>query len=151
MPPLSAAFGQVSCAALMLLPVVLVVDQPRTSADARLAGFWRRWWGWRCCRRPWPISRTSGLIASAGAVNAFLVTFLIPVSAIALGVLVLGETLLARQVAGMALIALGLAAVIDGRTWRRLRKARGCAPPAPSYIKAGGHAPLETPWIFRDR
>jgi drug/metabolite transporter (DMT)-like permease len=39
---------------------------------------------------------------------------LIPVSAVLLGVLVLGETLLTRQLAGMALIACGLACT-DGR------------------------------------
>jgi drug/metabolite transporter (DMT)-like permease len=47
--------------------------------------------------------------------------FLIPVSAILLGVLVLGETLAPRHFAGMALIWIGLAAV-DGRPWRALRR-----------------------------
>ncbi|MCL4676360.1 MAG: DMT family transporter, partial [Pararhodobacter sp.] len=61
-----------------------------------------------------------GLIATAGAVNASLVTFLIPVSAIGLGVLVLGEVVLPRHLAGLALIAAGLV-VLDGRLWRRLR------------------------------
>jgi drug/metabolite transporter (DMT)-like permease len=43
-----------------------------------------------------------------------LVTFLIPVSAILLGALFLGETLEVRHFVGMAAIAVGLAA-IDGR------------------------------------
>jgi drug/metabolite transporter (DMT)-like permease len=59
------------------------------------------------------------LLASAGATNLLLVTFLIPVSAVALGVLVLGETIAARQGLGMALIGAGLAA-IDGRVLRLL-------------------------------
>ena len=46
-----------------------------------------------------------------------LVTFLVPVSALVLGIGLLGEHLAPRQVAGMALIALGLAA-IDGRLAR---------------------------------
>jgi drug/metabolite transporter (DMT)-like permease len=54
------------------------------------------------------------LLASSGAVNLLLVTFLIPVSATALGMGLLGETLQVQHVAGMALIGLGLAA-IDGR------------------------------------
>lgn len=54
------------------------------------------------------------LLASAGATNLLLVTFLIPVSAILLGSLVLGERLEPRQMLGMALIGCGLAA-IDGR------------------------------------
>jgi drug/metabolite transporter (DMT)-like permease len=67
------------------------------------------------------------LLARAGATNTSLVTFLIPVSAILLGVLALGERLEPHQLAGMMAIALGLVA-IDGRTeqafalWRRQRK-----------------------------
>jgi len=50
------------------------------------------------------------------------VTFLIPVSAILLGTLLLGEQLEPRHLAGMAAIAVGLAA-IDGRLLRLLRPA----------------------------
>ncbi len=54
------------------------------------------------------------ILARAGATNVLLVTFLIPVSAILLGTLFLGEALEARHIAGMIAIAVGLAA-IDGR------------------------------------
>jgi drug/metabolite transporter (DMT)-like permease len=57
------------------------------------------------------------LLATAGATNLLAVTFLIPVTAIALSTVVLGETLARRHVAGFALIALGLT-LIDGRAWR---------------------------------
>jgi drug/metabolite transporter (DMT)-like permease len=60
------------------------------------------------------------LIGRAGATNAILVTFLIPVTAILLGAYILGEVLAPRHFAGMALIALGLAA-IDGRVFARRR------------------------------
>ncbi len=60
------------------------------------------------------------ILASAGAVNAALVTLLIPVSAILLGTLVLGEELALRHYAGMGLIGIGLLA-IDGRLAVRLR------------------------------
>jgi len=66
------------------------------------------------------------ILAAAGATNLLLVTFLIPISAILLGVFVLGETLLPRHLAGMALIGVGLA-FIDGRLPRRLLRRR----PAP--------------------
>jgi drug/metabolite transporter (DMT)-like permease len=59
------------------------------------------------------------VLARAGATNLLLVTFLIPVSAILLGALFLGETLAPRHLVGMAAIALGLAA-IDGRPQRAL-------------------------------
>lgn len=54
------------------------------------------------------------VLRSAGPTNVQLVTFLIPVSALALGVLILGERLEPRALGGMALIFAGLA-VIDGR------------------------------------
>lgn len=60
------------------------------------------------------------ILSGAGATNAVLVTFLVPVSAILLGALFLSERLEPREFAGMACIALGLAA-IDGRPLRRLR------------------------------
>ena len=61
------------------------------------------------------------ILATAGATNLLLVTFLIPVSAILLGVVVLHETLLPKHLLGMAMIGLGLAA-IDGRPWKFVRR-----------------------------
>jgi len=61
------------------------------------------------------------LLASAGATNVLLVTFLVPVVAILLGTLFLGEVLQPQHLLGMALIGLGLAA-IDGRPWRMLMR-----------------------------
>ncbi len=135
LPPLSAAFGQVSCAALILLPLVLLVDQPW---NLPVPG-----WGVIAALLGLAVLSTSfayglyfRLIASAGAVNAFLVTFLVPVSAVALGVAFLGEVLALRQVAGMGLIGLGLV-VIDGRLWRRVRR--------PAAGQIGGRLPPEPP------
>ena len=64
------------------------------------------------------------ILATAGATNVLLVTFLTPVSAILLGTLFLGEVLQGKHFVGMALIGLGLAA-IDGRPWRAFRAAIG--------------------------
>jgi drug/metabolite transporter (DMT)-like permease len=58
------------------------------------------------------------ILEVAGATNLLLVTLLMPVSAILLGSLILGETLEIAHFVGMALIALGLSA-IDGRLWQR--------------------------------
>ena len=57
------------------------------------------------------------ILATAGATNLLLVTFLLPISALLLGVMVLGEALTVRAISGMLLIGLGLVA-IDGRLWR---------------------------------
>jgi drug/metabolite transporter (DMT)-like permease len=54
------------------------------------------------------------ILASAGATNVMLVTFLIPVSALLLGVGVLGEVIHALEYAGIGCIFLGLL-IIDGR------------------------------------
>jgi drug/metabolite transporter (DMT)-like permease len=53
-----------------------------------------------------------------GATNLLLVTFLIPVTAIFLGVIVLGERLLPVETAGMGFVAFGLL-MIDGRLFNR--------------------------------
>jgi len=50
-----------------------------------------------------------------------LVTFLIPVSAILLGVVFLNEVLEIKHFVGMAVIGLGLVA-IDGRGWQYFRR-----------------------------
>jgi drug/metabolite transporter (DMT)-like permease len=59
------------------------------------------------------------LLSSAGATNTATVTFLVPISAILLGAIFLGETLAWNAFAGMALIFSGLA-LIDGRLATRL-------------------------------
>jgi drug/metabolite transporter (DMT)-like permease len=60
------------------------------------------------------------ILSSAGATNLLLVTFLIPISAVGLGTIVLHESIDTSGIAGMALIGLGLAS-IDGRLFQFLR------------------------------
>ena len=60
------------------------------------------------------------ILAVAGATNLLLVTFLLPMSALFLGVAFLGETITSQALVGMALIGVGLAA-IDGRLWRMVQ------------------------------
>jgi drug/metabolite transporter (DMT)-like permease len=61
------------------------------------------------------------ILARSGATNVMLVTLLIPVTAILLGVLVLGEPLTAREIVGALVIASALL-VIDGRALRWFRR-----------------------------
>lgn len=111
--PMQAALGQVTASALMMLPLALAVDRPwalpapsgaTVAAVLGLAGL----------STALAYVLYFRILALAGAVNLLLVTFLIPVSAILLGTLVLGEALAPRHLLGMALIGAGLAA-IDGR------------------------------------
>lgn len=114
--PLATASGQIMAAALLMVPLALVIDRP-----------------WELAAPGWPavaallglgfVSTTLGyilyyrILATAGSVNLMLVTLLIPVSAVLLGALLLHERLSWNHAAGMAAIAVGLA-VIDGRVWR---------------------------------
>ena len=60
------------------------------------------------------------ILATAGATNLLLVTFLIQISAILLGISFLDESLLPKYLVGIALIGTGMAAV-DSRPWKKLR------------------------------
>lgn len=63
------------------------------------------------------------IIRRSGATNVMLVTLLIPVTAILLGWLVLGEPISAREIAGAIVIGSALL-VIDGRAVRMLQRVR---------------------------
>lgn len=118
--PVVTAAGQVTASSLILAPVAIYIDRPLSleipdiEVIAAIIGL--------------AILSTAvayilyfRILASAGATNLLLVTFLIPISAILLGSLVLGESLELIHYLGMALIGFGLSA-IDGRLWRRKRR-----------------------------
>ncbi len=111
--PMQAALGQVSVSAALMLPLALALEKPwampTPSAVAMAAVL-----GLAALSTALAYVLYFRILAMAGAVNLLLVTFLIPVSAILLGTLVLQEALHPRHLLGMALIGAGLAA-IDGR------------------------------------
>lgn len=122
--PMAVAFGQCASAAVVLLPVLI----------------WARVWEGVAAPGGAVLGALAGLIllstalayviffrlfAAVGPVNVQLVTFLIPLVAVGLGVLILGERLEARHLAGAGLIGLGLVA-IDGRLMARFRLSSGC-------------------------
>ena len=115
--PPQVAFGQLTASSVMMAPVMLIADRPWAMA---MPG-------------PAPVLAVLALaiastalayvlyfriLASAGATNLLLVTFLIPVTAILLSAFFLGERLGFIHLSGMALIALSLA-IIDGRLFFR--------------------------------
>ena len=120
-PPMVTATGQVTASALMLAPVALLVDRPWTLAMPGLP-VWTAILGLAALSTALAYILYFRILTTAGATNLALVTFLIPLSAILLGGLVLGERLELKHFAGMALIGLALVA-IDGRLFRRLRPA----------------------------
>ncbi len=128
LPPATVTTGQLTVGTLVLLPLVLLVDRP-----------WLQ---------PLPSMQALGailalaivctsfayilyfrLIDSAGATNALLVTLLVPPVAILLGWLFLAEAITPRDFAGLALIAVGLAA-IDGRLLSLLKRSPAPRPAA---------------------
>ena len=114
--PIVAAAGMTSAAALVLLPLAAAWERPWTaSPDAAT---------WTALLSLGLISTAAAyilyfrILASAGATNLLLVTFLIPIAALLLGTLILGEQITLTALGGMLLIFAGLA-VIDGRLLRR--------------------------------
>ena len=120
--PLSVTTGQLTAGALMMLPVSAIVDRPWTHALPPL-GAWGAIAALALMCTAFGYVLYFRLIEHAGATNALLVTLLVPPVAILLGSLFLSETLAPQDFAGLALIALGLAA-IDGRLLTALRKRR---------------------------
>ena len=115
--PMATATGQVTASSLMLLPVMLLVDQPWTlpvPSEAALGALV----GVAVLSTALAYILYFRILATAGATNLLLVTFLLPVSAILLGVGLLDEILLPKHLTGMALIGMALAA-IDGRLWKQ--------------------------------
>ncbi len=111
--PLATATGQVTASTLLLLPVALAVDRPWT-LPVPGAPVWGAVLAIAALSTALAYVLYFRILATAGATNLLLVTFLIPVTAILLGALVLGERLQMRHYLGMALIGCGLGA-IDGR------------------------------------
>lgn len=132
-PPLVTATGQITATTVLMIPIALVTDRVWT-LPVPSGITWLALLGLALLSTAVAYVIYFRLLATAGATNLLLVTFLIPVSALLLGITILGERLDPRHFVGMALIGLGLAA-IDGRVVRRLRTAlrpRALSPAQPS-------------------
>lgn len=116
--PYITATGQVTCTTLMMIPLALWVDRPWLLPPLS-PETWGALIGLALLSSAVGYIIYFRLLATAGATNLLLVTFLIPVSALLLGITILGERLDFRHFVGMGLIGLGLAA-IDGRLLRLL-------------------------------
>jgi drug/metabolite transporter (DMT)-like permease len=118
--PLITATGQVSASTVMLLPLAILADRPWQLPVPGIE-IWGAIIGLALISTAFAYIIFFRVLASAGVTNIMLVTFLIPVSAILLGVTFLGEHLQVKHLVGMGLIGLGLAA-IDGRILGIMRK-----------------------------
>jgi drug/metabolite transporter (DMT)-like permease len=114
--PMATATGQVTMSALFLCGASACVDAPWSLPQPSLPT-WLALGGLASLSTALAYVIYFRLLAVAGATNLLLVTFLIPVSAIGLGVWILGEHLAVRHLVGLAVIGVGLAC-IDGRLLR---------------------------------
>lgn len=117
LPPQIVATGQLTASTIIMLPVVLFWNGTTGMFDASLAA-WLSVLGLALLATSVGYILFFALIGSAGATNASLVTLIVPVSAILLGALFLGERMQWYEFCGMALIGFGLL-IIDGRLVRR--------------------------------
>ena len=110
--PLVNSAGMLACSSFIMLPLVLITgafssSQPSFANMAAILGL-------ATVSTVLAYLLYFRILSSAGATNVLLVTFLIPVSALLLGVGVLGEVIHVMEYAGMGCIFVGLI-VIDGR------------------------------------
>lgn len=118
MQALTLAVGQLLMTSLLSLPIVLAVEKPWTLAMPSATG-------WVAILALALLSTALGyvlffrLLSSAGAVNVSLVSLMVPIAALLLAGLVLGEPLRWSGILGMGLILAGLAA-LDGRLIRSI-------------------------------
>jgi len=121
-PPVVVSTGMLTAAAALMIPAALIVERPWRYAFPEPA-VWFSILGLALLSTVFAYFLYFSLLSSSGATNTTLVTFLIPVSAILLGALVLDERLRLLDYAGMAVISIGLL-LVDGRLLRRLEFGR---------------------------
>ncbi|HEY4721762.1 MAG TPA: DMT family transporter, partial [Anaerolineae bacterium] len=108
--PIMVAAGQLTMSTVLLVPIVLLFDRASAVLTASSAAIWAMVsLALLCSALAYLIYFR--IIGRAGATNALLVTFLIPVSAVLFGIVLLNETPDLRQLAGMAAIFIGIAAI----------------------------------------
>ncbi|WIW43315.1 DMT family transporter [Bradyrhizobium sp. 62B] len=119
-PPLGTATFQLMVSTMMMAIVAGVVEQPWRLAVPGVAT-WSAVLGLAALSTALAYIVFFQIVRRSGASNVMLVTLLIPVTAILLGRLVLGEPISAREIAGAIVIGSALL-VIDGRALRLLRR-----------------------------
>jgi drug/metabolite transporter (DMT)-like permease len=119
-PPLGTATFQLMASTVMMAVVAGAMEQPWHLSMPGLTT-WLAVLGLAALSTALAYIVFFQIIRRSGATNVMLVTLLIPVTAILLGWLVLGEPISAREIAGAIVIGSALL-VIDGRALRLLRR-----------------------------
>jgi drug/metabolite transporter (DMT)-like permease len=104
---MASAAGMLSAATLLILPVALVIDRPWTLSPGSLSI--SALFGLALLSTAIAFVVWFRLITTAGPSNTSLVTFLIPFTALGLGILLLGEKPTLGSVLGLVILLAGLA------------------------------------------
>ena len=115
--PMIISAGQLTVSSILLIPLTLLIEKPFQLALPSTE-VWLAIIGLATFSTSLAYILYFRILSSSGSTNISLVTFLVPITAILLGFVVLGERLGTEHFIGMAFIALGLS-VIDGRIWNR--------------------------------
>lgn len=121
-PPLGTATFQLMASTVMMAIVAAAMEQPWRLPVPGLAT-WLAVLGLAALSTALAYIVFFQIIRRSGATNVMLVTLLIPVTAILLGWLVLGEPISVREITGAIVIGSALL-VIDGRAVRMLHRVR---------------------------
>lgn len=119
-PPIKSATCQLLCSSLIMVSLAAAFEQFWTLPVPSLAT-----WASLLCLAALATALAYlvffQILVRSGASNVMLVTLLVPVSAIALGVMVLGEPLRMQEIIG-ALVICSALLIIDGRVFGRLAR-----------------------------
>lgn len=111
--PIVISTGQLTASSLVMLPLMFLMEDP-FSISAPDLEMVVALLGLAIVCTAFAYVLFFKILSNVGATNVSLVTFLVPVSAILLGIFWLGETLTLSNIIGMALIITGLS-LVDGR------------------------------------
>jgi drug/metabolite transporter (DMT)-like permease len=125
--PLTSATCQLICSSAVMLVLAALIEWPRGLHMPGAATWWSLL-GFAALSTALAYIIFFQILVRSGASNVMLVTLLIPVTAILLGHLVLGESLNAYEMAGALVIGSALI-VIDGRLFEALGKLGGMRRP----------------------
>ena len=120
LPPSGVAAGQLISSTLILVPAAALVDRPWALPAPSLRA-WGALVGLALLSTALAYAVYFRLVARAGPANAMLVTYMVPLTALALGNLVLREPITLNALLGAGVILAGLA-LLDGR-WLPQREA----------------------------
>ncbi len=118
-PPLATAAFQLTASSLVMAVVAAAVERPWHLPLPGVAT-WLAIVGSAALSTALAYIIFFRILRRAGSTNVMLVTLLIPVTAILLGVLVLGETISLREIVGTVVIGSALL-IIDGRVFQFVR------------------------------